>query len=322
MKAKIKTIKMKYLLLFCSIVGLLLISCDPDPIEGVDEYRYVYMPQAKSNPNNHNVLFLDSAQSIIYGVAYGGFNPLPGEMKASFQAAPELIDSFLAVNGGSYELLPAEAYTFEQDEVSLAPGELASAPYVLQVNPVKGMTLGVDYVLPVRMDKVSGPVAVNPALNVTYYTVSATLQELDRSGWSIVHASSEEVEGEGPNNGHAIHAIDNNISTFWHTRWLGGNDPLPYILEIDMGSSQTLNGMTFVQRQGRAGTGGNAENIEIAVSSDGGGYTESGSFTLPNGDEKYLVYFENPVQARYLKVSVTSTYDDKTFTHMSEIGAF
>lgn len=313
---------MKYLLICCAVLALFVMSCDPEPIEGVDEYRYVYMPQAKSNPNSHSVLFQDSVQDITYGVAYGGYNPLPGEVTVSFEAEPGLLDSFLAEHGGAYELLPAAVYTIEQSEVKLSSGQLASEPLAIKVNPTKGMSLGVDYVLPVKMKKINGSVDVNPALNVTYFTFSATLQELGKSAWSIVSVSSEEAEGEGPDNGHAKHAIDNNIATFWHTKWLGGNDPLPYILVIDMGASETLNGLTFIQRQGRAGTGGNAENIEVSVSQDGNSFDNEGTYTLANGDEKYLIYFDSPVEARYIKISVTSTYGDKTFTHMAEIGGF
>ena len=38
-----------------------------------------------------------------------------------------------------------------------------------------------------------------------------------RSQWELLYVCSEETVGENANNGHAIHAFDNDASTFWHS---------------------------------------------------------------------------------------------------------
>lgn len=57
-------------------------------------------------------------------------------------------------------------------------------------------------------------------LSFLFVALSAQCEslEIDRSGWSVHSFDSEESNGEGPNNGRAVHAIDNNNNTFWHTR--------------------------------------------------------------------------------------------------------
>ena len=55
-----------------------------------------------------------------------------------------------------------------------------------------------------------------------------------KTDWKIVSFTTEEASGEGSNNGHAKHLIDGNVETFWHSRWQGGSDPLPYEIIIDM----------------------------------------------------------------------------------------
>ncbi|MBS1945973.1 MAG: hypothetical protein JST98_12455, partial [Bacteroidetes bacterium] len=44
---------------------------------------------------------------------------------------------------------------------------------------------------------------------------------LAKAGWSIVYVDSQELTGEGANNGHAAQAIDGDSLTFWHTQWQG-----------------------------------------------------------------------------------------------------
>lgn len=71
---------------------------------------------------------------------------------------------------------------------------------------------------------------------------------ISRSGWSVHSFDTEETDGEGPNNGHAIHAIDNNINTFWHSRWKNYNSTFPHFIAIDMGQSYPINGLSITSR--------------------------------------------------------------------------
>ena len=157
----------------------------------------------------------------------------------------------------------------------------------------------------------------------TFYTDFLTgevLSELDRSSWSVSGFSSEEASGEGENNGHAIHALDNDISTFWHTQWEGAEPGPPHYIAIDAGAETMFNGFIFTPRQGS--TSGNAKDIEIAVSADGAAWEPAGDFTLENNDERHLVFLASPVQTRYFRVTINSTHGDKNSTFFAEIGAF
>src|SRR5690606_23754513 len=67
----------------------------------------------------------------------------------------------------------------------------------------------------------------------TFYTAfleEELLYEMVRSKWTISWFSSEEAEGEGAHNGRAVHAIGNNLETFWHTQWQGTQPGRPHFV--------------------------------------------------------------------------------------------
>ncbi|MBR8535072.1 beta-galactosidase [Carboxylicivirga sediminis] len=66
---------------------------------------------------------------------------------------------------------------------------------------------------------------------------------LTKDTWEILYTNSEEV-GEG----HAELLIDNNISTYWHSKWSKGNDKYPHKVIIDLGEILSVKGIRLRQR--------------------------------------------------------------------------
>jgi parallel beta-helix repeat protein len=75
---------------------------------------------------------------------------------------------------------------------------------------------------------------------------------------------SEELVGEGPNNGHAIHCIDGLTTTFWHTRWTSNVPGYPHNIIIDLGHPYSINGFTYLPRQD-GGINGTVASYEFYV---------------------------------------------------------
>ena len=92
-----------------------------------------------------------------------------------------------------------------------------------------------NYMLPVQIAEVTSDATIR-ADKDTYaaYSIIKEGDKLSKTDWKIVSFTTEEPSGEGSNNGHAKHLIDGNAETFWHSRWQGGSDPLPYEVIIDM----------------------------------------------------------------------------------------
>lgn len=69
---------------------------------------------------------------------------------------------------------------------------------------------------------------------------------LSREKWKVLHASSEETEGE---DGKATNTFDNQPTTFWHTRWSGTPPKHPHRLLLDLGASVAVREVRLLPRQ-------------------------------------------------------------------------
>ena len=102
---------------------------------------------------------------------------------------------------------------------------------------------------------------VSDTTRVTFEKI-VPLRNLDKSAWKIVHTDSVE-----PGEGEALHAIDNNPETFWHTNWSTTQEKLPHEIQIDLGQAVEMLGFTQLPRQGMAN--GRIRAYEFYVSRDG-----------------------------------------------------
>ncbi|MFD2036945.1 BT_3987 domain-containing protein [Belliella marina] len=307
-------------------ISIVLFGCDPDFIvEEPGEYTFFYMPQAKTGANAKTLVMVDSVQSITYGAAYGGPYLIKEDVTVEFEVVESLVGQYNEENGTNYPLIPASSYEFESKQVVVPSGSLASTPLKININPGKGFEFETAYLLPVSIKSVSGNHAINESKKITYFLIDANppvYEPFVRTGWTIKDVSSEELVGEGANNGNAIHALDGAIGTFWHTKWSGGTDPMPHHITIDMGEVKTVNGFSFVQRQNRSN--GNVKDISIELSVDGDSWVEGSIFPsfLPSNNSNNPIFLRSSTEARYFRVNIVSTYGDTQFTHFAEIYGF
>jgi len=114
------------------------------------------------------------------------------------------------------------------------------------------------------------------------------------------------------------HAIDQEASTIWHSQWQPTPDPMPHHLIIDMKKPQRLAGIEYTPRQDIVN--GRIKDYAIFVSADGSTWGEpvaEGSW--PDGTAIQTVRFDNPQEARYLKLEARSSIDDQPFAAVAGI---
>ncbi|WP_186757451.1 BT_3987 domain-containing protein [Echinicola salinicaeni] len=308
-------------------MGLVLMtSCDPDfVVEQPEQYTKLYMPQAVSASSSHSLVLKDSVQSIVFGAAYGAPYTLGTEISVNFAADLSLVDAFNDANGTSYPALPTESFELSSSSVSIPAGDMASEPLKININPINGFEFETQYLLPVTITSVDGNITLNEELKTSYFLVEANppvYEPFERTGWTIASVSSEETEGSGATNGHAIHALDGDIGTFWHTQWYSATPDLPHSIAIDMGEGRLVSGLSIVQRQNRSV--GDAKDIYVELSDDGENWTRVDIFpgVLPDDNANNSVFLKSPQVARYFQITITSTYGDTKFSHLAEINAF
>lgn len=128
--------------------------------------------------------------------------------------------------------------------------------------------------------------------------------------------TTEEPSGEGSNNGHAKHLIDGNAETFWHSRWQGGSDPLPYEIIIDMNHRVKIAQVELLPR-GR-GSNNPIKVVRFEASEDGNNWESIGQFGFTNQDAA-LKYYVKSSTARYIKLVIPDGVGNGTVAAIREL---
>ena len=103
----------------------------------------------------------------------------------------------------------------------------------------------------------NGPHAAIAELN--FLDASGNL--LPREQWSVVYADSHETTGESAQAGLVM---DNQPTTYWHTKWQGDNPRHPHMIVLDLGKVQKLSGFRYLPRQDREN--GRIKDYEVYAS--------------------------------------------------------
>lgn len=307
--------KKNQLLIFAVFICALFIfnSCEKES-SATDEINGIFIVPTSQSPMEEKTITLSADPSAInFAIALS--RPASGMVNATLSIDNSLISSYNATYNTSYSSLPDGSVKLGVTNVTIAGGEKVSAQDSIEL---ESSVLDPDsvYLIPVKIASVSGGgVVLKPIMGVKYYVVN-----LKRPDWIVVGFSSQEANGEGPNNGHVIQAFDGNPNTFWHTQWQGALPGPPHWIIIDMVAPRIINGFQFLDRQP---TGDNKpKDIEISLSEDNITWTKAGSFTLEEVDVWQTVTLDNPMRARYFNLTINSTYDADTYTNLAEMKVF
>lgn len=142
-----------------------------------------------------------------------------------------------------------------------------------------------------------------------------------KTGWTIPYVDSEELTGEGPNNGHAIQCIDSDSLTFWHTQWQGAQPGFPHEIQINLGAVHAVNGISLLSRSGSAA--GKVKDYELYLSMDGTNWGTPQSagqlgYADPSaGSQRGTVHF-GAVDAQYVRLVALSNYEGGPYLMLAE----
>lgn len=136
---------------------------------------------------------------------------------------------------------------------------------------------------------------------------------IPRTGW-VATADSVEISGE---NAPASNALDGSTSTFWHTKWQGGADPLPHWIKVDMGKVNSVEALVQLPRQD--GTNGRILQYEVHTSLDDSSWTLAASGTFADNMTEKTVAF-TAVDARYVRLTgITESSASATYSCVAEL---
>jgi hypothetical protein len=303
-----------------ALSACILISCNDEDTPSLA----VYLPQADEV---YNVQFQvsDDPYEVDYTVSLVGADfPTASvggasrDIEIQFNVDASLVNIYNQGSGTNYTMLPENTYAI--DASVTIPKGANSQELTLTITNQHALQPFQSYVLPVSIGNVTGA-SKSQYQQTLYFLVTATanasdMEAFDRSSWTIDSFSSEEASGEGSNNGHAIHAIDDDPDTFWHTQWQGEEPSPPHWIVIDMHESKLIHGLRLDPRnhwQGQPAV------VKVEVSGDNKTWQDAGELNLMTtqyGSEddlqhqewsRMLSFFRT---GRYVKITVVETMPD------------
>ena len=205
-----------------------------------------------------------------------------------------------------------DAYVTPETPIIHSGENQVTATYKLKDDILPG-----NYMLPVQIAEVTSDATIRADKDVyAAYSIIKEGDKLSKTDWKIVSFTTEEASGEGSNNGHAKHLIDGNIETFWHSRWQGGSDPLPYEIIIDMNHRVKIAQIELLPR-GR-GSNNPIKVVRFEASEDGTNWESIGQFGFTNQDAA-LKYYVKSSTARYIKLVIPDGVGNGTVAAIREL---
>ncbi|WP_133641334.1 family 43 glycosylhydrolase [Sphingobacterium paludis] len=137
-----------------------------------------------------------------------------------------------------------------------------------------------------------------------------------KDDWAVLGFSSEEIV----NNRLANRLIDNNLSSYWITRYSTNPTNYPdHWISIDMGRDLDVDGFVIAQKNGDR----KVKTLSIAVSNDNNSWQPLGDFELQNieGRNQYLA-LPSKTRFRYFKLTPRTGHDNQQQPGLAEAGTF
>lgn len=219
-----------------------------------------------------------------------------------------------------YTMMPNAYYKLPSPTISIPAGK-KDTTILVTFYPDK-IDLAQGYLLPLAITNATN-IDVNQNLKTIYFHIEKDpFPPYSRSAWTVTGFSSQEANGEGPNNGRVVHMFDNVTSTFWHSKWQGGTDPLPYWFSVDMGTSNIAHGIYVLPRQGGNGSG-RPKTMTFEISTNGTTWTNLTAVNAANNNTWQKFVFPSPLPAaRYFRFTIVSLQDNSDYSNLAEFKLF
>lgn len=319
---------MKFLNILSIGVCCLALSCEKAPspyTEAIADKNAATIYVARFTGKDQSIVtfpFTDEARTFKFNASFGALGLPYEDIAIEFAIDQHALDS---VNNSRtkaglipYEIFPKDAYKINDYNTIIKAGELHSDYLTLdyfssKFDPKK------DYLLPISISKANG---YKIGSNKTIFLIAGQLQEvsISKTDWSIT-ANSEELVGEGASNGRAEQAIDNNVNTFWHSKWQGTPDNFPHWLQIDMKAESYVTRIDLAPRQN---TSNGFTKFNLEASKDGTTWTVLGKDLV--FDPANRAFQQYPVEHgywRFIKLVMTvGNTSTATSTNLGEINIY
>lgn len=156
--------------------------------------------------------------------------------------------------------------------------------------------------------------------SVSKIASSTLVTKIAMDNWKVLEYSSQQESGEGVGGGHASHAIDGNLDTFWHTQYSPNKPGYPHYMVIDMQEVVTIQTVAVARRNNNANF---ASKMRLEVSPDYVSWEVAGEF-MPDNTINGLQMFRltNTLSVRYVKLTAVSGATSEPYFCLSEVNLY
>ncbi len=145
---------------------------------------------------------------------------------------------------------------------------------------------------------------------------------------NIVHELTPDmVEAwtQEPTEGPYENLLDGDPSTYWHSAWSSGVEPLPHWIQITFEAEERIGGFSYTFRQ-PSGIGDRPNHFDLQVSDNGTDWTtvweSQPDLPVEPVDEVQEMVFGENFTSRYFRIRILDTYGSGSWTHLSTIEVF
>ena len=325
------------LVMFATVI--FLISCSNDKsYDFSGDSGKVYMKIQSSNmvnamPNvangsiSKNILGVFGNTKIKFPVC--STMPANENIEISIGVDNSLVEVYNSKHNTSYKILNTNYLSFDCNTLIIKKQQMISEDSIevsLEATIEENLELG-EYLVPLKLQKISGNMSVSQNWNTIYWVISVSagidnVPVANRSNWTVKECSSEEEpQYEGGSNGPAICVLDGNYATYWQTGWSSGDIQPPHSIAIDMGINCEMCGIQYISRDHSLDW---PKKMLVEVSVDGEEWMETAIYdNLPQGrNVEFRSLFDEPVEARYFRLTIVEMYGGRPYTALAEVNAF
>jgi len=261
-----------------------------------------YMPQAYQDKNKVPALVkVDSVQETTFGFYYTSYHGAPSDITGDFVIDTSLVKKYNEVNaftGNVYQVLPKSAYTLSGTTAIVKNGSSSSEPLTLAINP-KNLTLGVKYMLPIKLVSVSSG-TINSNLSVTYFRIdeiNVRSRDVTKGGTLTGNYTNSPGGEQLPN------LVDSNFSS----KYLAFNYNTDLYVQLAYPSSKKIDAYTITS--GNDAPERDPKDFNLAGSNDGTTWTTIDSRSnesFPGRNLTRTFNLATEVQYSYYRLNITS----------------
>ena len=161
----------------------------------------------------------------------------------------------------------------------------------------------------------AGPGGNPPNIRLTeqFWSGSAKLQRRpSASAGNEKYATDSYAPGYEPGQ-----ASDGDLTTIWHTEFVGASPGYPHELVVDLGAARRVEGVLYVPRQDS--TNGRVKDFEIRVSDDGKTWSTPVASGQWNNDPSFKYASLPGARARYVQLRGLSEVEGRPFMSAAEL---